>query len=59
MSCKIYFIQCLETNEIYIGSTKQKYLCDRIAGHVFDAKYRSKGSPNQRGTKRISKTMVG
>ena len=36
MSCKIYFIQCLETNEIYIGSTIKKYLCQRIACHKYD-----------------------
>ena len=33
MTCKIYFIQCLETGEIYIGSTKQKYVCNRISSH--------------------------
>jgi len=33
MKCKIYFIQCLETGEIYIGSTKQRLLCQRLAGH--------------------------
>ena len=33
MKCKIYFIQCLETGEVYIGSTKQRLMCQRIAGH--------------------------
>jgi len=33
MTCKIYFIQCLETGEIYIGSTKQKLLSKRISTH--------------------------
>jgi len=33
MTCKIYFIQCLETGEIYIGSTNKKYLSQRIATH--------------------------
>ncbi len=32
MKCKIYFIQCLETGEVYIGSTKQE-LSARIKGH--------------------------
>jgi len=35
MKCKIYFIQCLETGEVYIGSTKQRLLCQRIAGHKY------------------------
>tara|TARA_R110000824_G_scaffold398459_1_gene602542 strand:+ start:1772 stop:2188 length:417 start_codon:yes stop_codon:yes gene_type:complete len=30
---KIYCIECLETGEKYIGSTRKKYLSDRIAGH--------------------------
>ncbi len=33
MKCKIYFIQCLETGEVYIGSTKNKKLCKRIGDH--------------------------
>jgi len=31
---KIYKIECLTTGLIYIGSTAQKYLCSRLAGHV-------------------------
>jgi len=30
---KIYKIVCSKTNNIYIGSTIQKYLCSRLAGH--------------------------
>ena len=30
---KIYCIECLITGEKYIGSTKQKYICSRIAQH--------------------------
>ena len=33
MTCKIYFIQCLETGEVYIGSTNKKYLSQRLADH--------------------------
>lgn len=39
MTCKIYFIQCLETNEVYIGSTKQKYLSNRISTHLKTIKH--------------------
>ena len=41
MSAKIYCIECLETGEKYIGSTKEKYLSDRISGHRCDAKNKS------------------
>jgi len=30
---KIYCIECLETGEKYIGSTSQKYLCNRLSSH--------------------------
>ncbi len=33
----VYYIKCLETNEIYIGSTKQT-LKDRMKGHRSDSK---------------------
>jgi len=42
MKCKIYFIQCLETGEIYIGSTKQKYLSSRISSRKSDNSCSSK-----------------
>jgi len=39
---KIYKIVCNETNEIYYGSTIEKYLCSRIAKHIYDNKCVSK-----------------
>ena len=35
MSCKIYKIKCNITGEIYIGSTKQRRLSDRIKTHKY------------------------
>ncbi len=32
---KIYKIVCSETNQVYYGSTTQKYLCNRLAGHKY------------------------
>ncbi len=32
---KIYKIVCSETNRVYYGSTTQKYLCNRLAGHKY------------------------
>ncbi len=32
----VYFIQCLETNEIYIGSTIQRLLCMRMSQHRYN-----------------------
>ncbi len=36
MTAKIYCIECLETGEKYIGSTKKKYLSQRISHHRYD-----------------------
>tara|TARA_R100000005_G_C4881763_1_gene133073 strand:+ start:79 stop:483 length:405 start_codon:yes stop_codon:yes gene_type:complete len=35
---KIYFIECLDTGDKYIGSTTQKYLTSRIRQHVYSKK---------------------
>ena len=35
---KIYRIECNITNEVYYGSTTQKYLCDRLSSHKYDRK---------------------
>lgn len=40
---KIYKIVCNITGEIYIGSTKVKYLCSRIANHKAQYKRYKKG----------------
>ena len=41
---KIYKIVCNKTNLIYIGSTTQKYLCNRLKQHVYDFKTQRKNS---------------
>jgi len=43
---KIYELVCKETGERYIGSTIQKYLCQRLATHVFDYKDWKSGRGN-------------
>jgi hypothetical protein len=35
---KIYKIVCNKTNLVYIGSTTEKYLCNRLKGHVYKFK---------------------
>ena len=37
-NCKIYKIISNETDDIYIGSTSQKYLCNRLVQHKQDYK---------------------
>ena len=34
---KIYCAHCISTGKKYIGQTRKKYLCDRIASHFVDA----------------------
>ncbi len=31
---KVYTIKCNQTGEIYVGSTAQKKMCNRMAGHI-------------------------
>ena len=31
---KVYAIKCNQTGEIYVGSTAQKKMCNRMAGHM-------------------------
>lgn len=40
---KIYKLHCLDTGKFYIGSTKQKYLCQRLSSHVSKHKRYIKG----------------
>jgi len=44
---KIYKIVCNNTNNIYIGSTIKKYLCDRLSLHTH--KYRNLKEKSNRG----------
>jgi hypothetical protein len=41
---KIYKIVCNKTNLVYIGSTIQKYLSNRLKGHLYDFKTQRKNS---------------
>jgi len=43
---KIYRIDCLTTNEVYIGSTCQPTVAKRLAKHICDYKYWKKGKGN-------------
>jgi|SRR5208337_2466544 len=40
---KIYKIISSKTNKVYIGSTTQKYLCDRMSSHRYDYRQWKKG----------------
>ena len=39
---KIYKIIDNTNGNVYVGSTKQKYLCDRLSSHVYDFKTNNK-----------------
>jgi hypothetical protein len=40
---KIYCIRSHQTDKVYVGSTVQKHLCMRMAGHKRDFKYYKNG----------------
>jgi len=43
---KIYRIDCLTTNEVYIGSTCQPTVAKRLATHIYNYKYWKNGKSN-------------
>ena len=43
---KIYKIECNITGEVYYGSTTKRWLCDRIGGHRYSAKYNTQSTFN-------------
>lgn len=40
---KIYKITSFQTDLIYVGSTTEKYLCDRLSNHISEFKYKNNG----------------
>jgi hypothetical protein len=35
---KIYKIECLQTGQVYIGSTTQRYVCQRLGSHAHESR---------------------
>ena len=52
---KIYCAHCIFTGKKYIGQTRQKLLCDRIASHFVDANKNYRDGKFQRALKKYGR----